>query len=172
LSNAVLRAGLLPHWPLVARVRALAALFGVAAVVAMFLAMRQGFDRRTSLTAAAMTAVSPYAVMLSREARNYSCAMLLVTCALGAVLALVRCIDERRPTIAWWVAWSAASAAGLYIHYFTLFAFIAQARRSCVGRSRPPHSVACVSPSSSPLSHFCRGFQRWWFSRAALNSAG
>jgi uncharacterized membrane protein len=127
LSNAVLRAGLLPHWPLVARVRALAALFGVAAVIAMFLAMRQGFDRRTSLTAAAMAAVSPYAVMLSREARNYSCAMLLVTCALGAVLALVRCIDERRPAVAWWVAWSAASAVGLYIHYFTLFAFIAQA---------------------------------------------
>jgi len=126
LSNALLRAGLLPRWPLVPRVRALAALFGVAAVAAMFVAMRQGFDRRTSLTAAALVAVSPYAVMLSREARNYSCAMLLVTCALGAVLALVRCIEERRTAFAWWLVWAAASAVGLYIHYFTLFAFIAE----------------------------------------------
>jgi 4-amino-4-deoxy-L-arabinose transferase-like glycosyltransferase len=151
LSNALLSAGLMSHWPLVPRVRALAALFGIAAVVAMFLAMRQGFDRRTSLTAAALVAVSPYAVMLSREARNYSCAMLLVTCALGAVLAIVSGIDGRRSAWAWWVVWVAASAAGLYVHYFTLFAFVAQtivlasvARRSGSAAVLPTLCVAVV----------------------------
>ncbi len=97
LANAALRAGFYPHWLLVPRVRALAALFGILAVVATYIAARQAFDRRTALTAASLVAVSPYAVMLSREARNYSAATLAIACSLGAFLALARRIENRKP---------------------------------------------------------------------------
>ena len=152
LSNLALRVGLVPRWPLVARVRALAALFGVAAVIALFGVVRIAFDERTSLTAAALVAASPFAVMLSREARNYSCALLLVTCSVGAMLALARRIEENQPTALWWFAWVVGCTAGLYIHYFTLFATVAEAfllgavaRRAGSYRARKGVAVASVA---------------------------
>jgi Dolichyl-phosphate-mannose-protein mannosyltransferase len=154
LANLVLRAGFFGDWLLVPRIRALAALFGVAAVVAMYFAARQAFDVRTALTAAGMIAVSPYAVMLSREARNYSAATLAICCSAGCFLALARRLDDRRPASAWWVAWSATCAIGLYVHYFTLFAFVAEAialavvgwraRSAAMWRSLPIASAAVI----------------------------
>jgi uncharacterized membrane protein len=126
MSNAALRAGIWPHASLVGRVRALAAAIGLLAVAAMYLAARQAFDRATALLASALAAVSPYPLMLSREARNYSLAMLLVTLSLAAALALARRMDRRTPARGWWLAWIAFSAAGLYVHNFVLFAWVAQ----------------------------------------------
>jgi uncharacterized membrane protein len=155
LANVALRAGLFGDWLLVPRIRALAALFGVAAVVAMYFATLQAFDVRTALTAAGLIAVSPYAVMLSREARNYSAATLAICCSVGCFLALARRLEDRRPTIAWWVTWSAVSAGGLYVHYFTLFAFVAEAialafvgwrtRSAAVWRSLPIATGAVIT---------------------------
>lgn len=153
LSNLALRAGLRSQSPLIPRVRALAVLFGIAAVVAMYFAARQAFDPMTALTAAALVAVSPYAVMLSREARNYSLAMLLVTLALGATLAIAKRIADRRPARGWWIAWAALCAMGLYVHYFVLFACLAQAAALAYValRARSTAAVAALATAATAV---------------------
>jgi uncharacterized membrane protein len=127
LANLALRVGLHPSSPLIPRVRALAALFGVLAIAAMYGAARQAFGPATAIVASLLVAVSPYAVMLSREARNYTAVLMLMTVSLAATLAIARRAEERRGAAGWWALWIIASAAGLYVHYFALFAFVAHA---------------------------------------------
>jgi uncharacterized membrane protein len=126
LSNGMLRSGIRRSAPLVARVRVLGVAFGILSIAAIYVAARQAFDRRTATAAAWLIAVSPLTVMLSREARNYSLVILLVTLGTGATLAIAQRIDERRGTMAWWAVWTLCSAASLYVHYFALFAWVGQ----------------------------------------------
>jgi uncharacterized membrane protein len=66
--------------------RALPALFGVAAIAAVYGLNRVAYSPRAGLLAAALMAVSPFAVYLSQEARHYTLPMLLITLALSALV--------------------------------------------------------------------------------------
>jgi uncharacterized membrane protein len=127
IANATLRSTWARWADLTTAVRSVAVLFGVAAVAALFLAGREAFDDATGLAAAALAAASPFAVMLSREARNYSLPLLTVTLSLWALFAILRRSDDGRSTAWWWTLWAASCAAGLYAHYFVAFCCVAEA---------------------------------------------
>ena len=108
-------------------VRSLPALFGVTAVAAIYLLGRVAFSPTTGLIAAALMAVSPFAVYLSQEARHYTLPLLLITLALTGLIQIQQDFFHRqkvRPTI--WIGWVIVNTIGLYIHYFFILALSAQ----------------------------------------------
>ena len=62
--------------------RSLPALIGVIEIAAIYCLNRLVFSKSAALMAAALMAVSPFAVYLSQEARHYTLPMLLTTLAL------------------------------------------------------------------------------------------
>jgi uncharacterized membrane protein len=109
------------------QVRSLSALFGVAEIAAMYGLNRVAFSHRAGIWAAALMAVSPFAVYLSQEARHYTLPMLVITLSMIPVVQITRRIDSKQPLSPWlWLAWVALSSLGFYIHYFCLLAFVAQ----------------------------------------------
>src|SRR5919197_3247004 len=111
---------------LASTLRLVAALFGVLAIVAKYAAAREAYDDNAGLVAAALTAVSPYTVMLGQEARNYTLPLLLTTCSLWAALAIVRRLHDGGPRAGWWALWVVTAVLGLYSHYYAAFACAAQ----------------------------------------------
>jgi MFS family permease len=75
----------------------------------------------TGLLAAALMALSPFAIFYSDEARAYATMMLLVTIS---TLALLRALDG--PRRAWWAVFAVSSCAALWSHYTAVFAIAAQ----------------------------------------------
>ncbi|MGC9505700.1 glycosyltransferase family 39 protein [Baaleninema sp.] len=109
------------------QLRSLPAAFGVLAIAAMFWLDRLAFSFRTGLVAAALMAVSPFAVYLSQEARHYTLPLFLVTVALGGLVEFARHFVEGKPLprgTRW--GWVAANTLGLYVHYFFVVAYAAQ----------------------------------------------
>lgn len=107
--------------------RALPALWGVAAIAAIYWLNRLAFSPRAGLLAAALMAVSPFAVYLSQEARHYTLPMLLITLALATLVQIQqRILAQKLPQSALWLAWAGLNLLGLYTHYFCLLALIAQ----------------------------------------------
>ena len=101
-----------------AAVRGLSVLLGVATVGMTYLLGRQLFDRRTGLAAAAITALSPFAVYYSQEARMYA---LLGFAAVAATTCFVRAW-----TVGGWLNWMLFAVGGattLYAHNLG-FAFL------------------------------------------------
>lgn len=120
------------HWinlpfSLAWKMRALSVLFGILALAAVYLLARLAFSKVVGIWAAFFMAVSPFGVYLSQEARHYSLSILVCALALSALIQIqkdfYRCTIQR-PLI--WISWIAANTLGLYIHYFFIFAFIAQ----------------------------------------------
>ncbi|MEJ1938088.1 glycosyltransferase family 39 protein, partial [Nostoc sp. NIES-2111] len=56
----------------IVKLRSLPALFGVSAIAAIYGVNRIGFTPKSGIIAAALMAVSPFAVYLSQEARHYT----------------------------------------------------------------------------------------------------
>ena len=73
------------------------------------------------MVAAALTALAPFMIFYSAEARAYSPAIALVLLSSLALLTAVR-----DPRARWWVAYGAASCAAVYTHYTSLFPLAAQ----------------------------------------------
>jgi uncharacterized membrane protein len=108
-------------------IRCLPALFGVAAIAAIYWLNRVAFSAKAGLLSAALMAVSPFAVYLSQEARHYTLPMLLITLALAALVQIQQDLlvqKPLRPLI--WIGWSLLNILGLYTHYFCILALIAQ----------------------------------------------
>jgi uncharacterized membrane protein len=107
--------------------RLLPALFGVAAIAAIYWLNRVAFSAKAGLLAAALMAVSPFAVYLSQEARHYTLPMLLITLALAALVQMQQDLLTQKP-LRWivWIGWSLLNVLGLYTHYFCILALIAQ----------------------------------------------
>ncbi|QSJ18297.1 glycosyltransferase family 39 protein [Nostoc sp. UHCC 0702] len=111
----------------VTKLRSLPALFGVAAIAAIYGVNRIAFSRGSGIIAAFFMAVSPFAVYLSQEARHYTMPMLLITLALLGLMQIQRDIFERSRLRFWvWVLWAITNSIGLYVHYFFTLAFIAE----------------------------------------------
>ncbi len=110
------------------QVRSLPALFGVAEIAAMYGLNRAAFSHRAGLWAAALMAVSPFAVYLSQEARHYTLPMLIITLSMIPVVQIARQLTSNPPkTLLLWLAWAALSSLGFYVHYFCVLALVAQA---------------------------------------------
>lgn len=107
--------------PSASSIRMVSVLFGVAAVVGLYLLGRELYGHRAGLVSALVMAVAGYQVRFSQEARMYT--MLLV----GAVFSyyfLVRLLDET--DIRWEAGYVAATLFMLYTHYLGGFVVIAQ----------------------------------------------
>ncbi len=94
-------------------IRLLSTLLGVAGIAAMYSLGKALFDDAVGLAAAAITAIAPYKIYYSQEARMYTLVFLLSSVL---VLVYVRTVhtDSRR----WWVAYTAAASLALSVHYF------------------------------------------------------
>ncbi|MBW4674097.1 MAG: phospholipid carrier-dependent glycosyltransferase [Desmonostoc geniculatum HA4340-LM1] len=100
--------------------RSLPAFIGAISIPAVYVLGRVAF--RSSLVgnlAAAMMAVSPYAVFLSQEARHYSLAALWVIGSLTCLVQVTRHL-QNRTLLSMWVAltWVEINALGFATHYF------------------------------------------------------
>lgn len=102
-----------------AAARALSVLMGTATVGMVYLLAARLYDRRTGLVAAAVTAVAPFAIYYSQEARMYA---LLALVATATAYFLVRAWTGGR----WyhWAAFGLCGAMTLYTHNLG-FSFLA-----------------------------------------------
>ena len=101
--------------------RAPSFLAGVAAIPLVYLVGARTVGRTAALVAAAITALSPFMIYYSTEARGYE---LMVALALLSTLAMLVAIDDRRAR--WWALYAASSCAAVYTHYTAVFVLAAQ----------------------------------------------
>ena len=114
--------------PLAWALRSLPALIGVIEIAAIYYLNRLFFSKSAGLMAAALMAVSPFAVYLSQEARHYTLPMLLTTLALLGLIKIQHSlyIDRQRPKLLLLLFWGIVNSIGCYVHYFFILVFIAQ----------------------------------------------
>lgn len=109
------------------QVRALPAIFGVATVGAIYLLGRVAFSPNTGLLAAALSAVSPFAVYLSQEARHYTLPLLLITLSLSSLIKIQQEFKiQKKVAIKTWIFWVICHTIGLYTHYFFMLGLAAE----------------------------------------------
>ncbi|HTJ28060.1 MAG TPA: glycosyltransferase family 39 protein [Candidatus Limnocylindria bacterium] len=119
-----------------ASLRALAAIFGILAIPAVFAFARElTSSTRVGVIAAALVAISPLDVAYSREARGYSVMLFLL--ALSSLL-LLRALRTGSPRL--WIAYAVALFLGLYD--FALFGGVAVGHALWVLRAREKHPEA------------------------------
>ncbi len=109
--------------------RSLPALFGVLSIPAIYWLARLAFrSRLVAQLAAAMMAVSPYAVFLAQEARHYTLGILWVIASLGCLIAAAGHL-WRRTTLPIWLVflWVAINSLGIATHYFFSLTLCAEA---------------------------------------------
>ena len=94
---------------------------GVATIPLVYTLGTRTVGRPAALVASALTALSPFMVYYSAEARAYGLMMALVVLS---TLALLRAIETRRAT--WWALYAACSVAAVYSHYTSVFVLAAQ----------------------------------------------
>ena len=96
--------------------RSLSALLGTATVLVAYLAGARLLSRRAGLVVAALTAVSPFMVWYSQEARSYALFTFLATLSIY----LYACLrGDTRPALV--VAWAAVCEAAIWTHYFAVY---------------------------------------------------
>lgn len=101
--------------------RAPSLLAGAAAIPLVFALGLRTVGRRAALVATTLTAISPFMVYYSAEARGYELMLVLV---LISTLALLAALDRGRRR--WWVLYGACSCAAVYTHYTSVFALAGQ----------------------------------------------
>jgi uncharacterized membrane protein len=109
--------------------RSLAALFGVLAILAVYWLAKLAFESSTcAQIAAAMMAVSPYAIFLSQEARQYSLAVMFTSASLCCLTIAVKCLLCDRPIpVKLIFLWVGINSLGLTVHYFFSLTLAAEA---------------------------------------------
>jgi 4-amino-4-deoxy-L-arabinose transferase-like glycosyltransferase len=101
--------------------RAPSLLAGTAAIPLTYLLGLRTVGRPAALLASALTALSPFMIFYSTEARGYELAIVLV---MLSTLAMLAAVDSGRAR--WWIAYGACSCAAVYTHYTVVFALAAQ----------------------------------------------
>jgi hypothetical protein len=102
-------------------VRLPALLAGTLTIPAVYWLGVRTAGRAAGLVAAALTALAPFMVYYSAEARGYGLMMALVAVS---TLAMLLAVDGRRRSA--WVLYAVASAAAVYTHYTSVFVLAAQ----------------------------------------------
>ncbi|RUS95716.1 glycosyltransferase family 39 protein [Trichormus variabilis] len=111
----------------VAKLRSLPALFGVAAIIAIYGVNCIAFSPTSGVMAALLMALSPFAVYLSQEARHYTLPMLLIILSLFLLIQIQRDLFEKQHLRFWvWLLWAIVNSIALYVHYFFAIAFISE----------------------------------------------
>jgi uncharacterized membrane protein len=109
------------------KMRSLPAFLGICTVPVVYYLNRIAFNPQAGIIAAALMAVSPFAVYLSQEARHYTMPMLLICYAIAFLLKLQHNIlGQGKIQVKIWFTWISINILGLYVHYFFILAFIAQ----------------------------------------------
>ena len=103
--------------------RAPSYLAGVAAIPLVYLIGARTVGRCAAVVASAITALGPFMIYYSTEARGYE---LMVVLVMLSTLAMLVAIDDRRAR--WWVLYAASSCAAMYTHYTAVFFLGAQLR--------------------------------------------
>jgi hypothetical protein len=98
-----------------------ALLAGTATVPLVYLLGLRTVGRRAALLAAALTALSPFMIYYSAEARAYGLLMFLLT---ASTLSMLLALDTGRRRF--WVLYGLCSAAAFYTHYTSLFVLAIQ----------------------------------------------
>src|SRR5207302_10785636 len=93
-----------------------ALLAGTATIPLVYLLGLRTVGRRAALLATAITALSPFMIYYSTEARAYGLLMLLT---LASTLAMLLALDTRRAR--WWVLYAVAAVSALWTHYTCAF---------------------------------------------------
>jgi hypothetical protein len=101
--------------------RAPALLAGTATIPLVYLLGRRSVGRRAGLVAATVTALSPFMIYYSAEARAYGLMMFLLT---ASTLSMLLAIDTRRRR--YWVLYAVCAAAAFYTHYTSAFVLAVQ----------------------------------------------
>ncbi len=110
------RAGLSPEL-----LRAPALIGGTASIPLAYLVGVRTVGRFAAVLAAALTALAPFMIYYSAEARGYGLAVALV---MLSTLSMLCALDGGRAR--WWLVYGAASCAAVYTHYTTVFVLAAQ----------------------------------------------
>jgi mannosyltransferase len=136
-----------------ARVRFLSVIFGVAAVVPVWLVARRLAGSIGAAIAAGTFALIPFVIAYNQEARGYSLAVLI--CATLTWLVLV---GVERRTVLPWLAYGLLAALGLYVHFFVALVIATHGIWVLATRSIPPWRavVAGLAPillAAAPLPY-------------------
>lgn len=94
---------------------------GIATIPVVYVLGLRTVGRRAALLATAVTALSPFMIYYSAEARAYGLLMLLVCCS---TLSMLLALDTGRRR--YWVLYAVFSAAAFYTHYTCLFVLAVQ----------------------------------------------
>ncbi len=89
---------------------------GTATIPLVYALGRRAVGARAALLASALTALSPFMIYYSAEARAYGLLMFLLT---ASTLSMLLALDTGRRR--WWVVYALCSAAAFYTHYTCLF---------------------------------------------------
>lgn len=109
------------------KLRSLSAFFGVAAIAVIYFLNCRIFSKNAGLMAAALMAVSPFAVYLSQEARHYTIPIFLVSLTLCASWEMLQDLQSSQSKRWWiWMGWGLLNGIGLYVHYFFILVVVAQ----------------------------------------------
>ncbi len=134
--NMVLYYALLREWMHFGQtefaIRSLSALFGIAAIPALFTLGRRLFDAPTGLIAAALLATHSFHVRYSQEARAYSLQVLLL---ILATYFFCRILEDPRRRI-FWLAYIVLGAAAVYCHVFAVLVLASHWLAAGIGRVR------------------------------------
>lgn len=95
---------------------------GAATIPLVYLVGLRTVPVRAAVVAAALTALSPFMIFYSTEARGYA---LMTALVLLSTLAMLRAVDGGRAR--WWLLYGASSCAAAYSHYTCVFVLAAQA---------------------------------------------
>jgi hypothetical protein len=109
----------LGHTPILMRLPSLVA--GVISLPVIFWLGERTVGRRAGLLAAALTALAPFMVYYSTEARAYALMMLFT---MVSTLALLAAVDSGRRR--WWWLYGICACAALYSHYTCGFVLVVQ----------------------------------------------
>jgi uncharacterized membrane protein len=130
--------------------RSLAAILGAVSIPAMYAFSWIAFrSRLVAHLAAAMMAVSPYAIFLAQEARHYTLAIVWVIASLACFVIATRCIQNQTQipiTIA--LGWLIINALGIATHYFFVLTLCTEGLVLIVlaGRQIPINPKVFLSP--------------------------
>lgn len=117
---------------------------GTALVPVVYLLGSRTVGRPAALLAAALTAIAPFAIFYSAEARPY--ATLAVLAALST-WSMLRALESPRRW--WWVVYAVAAAGAIYTHYTGVFVLGAQALWAGWGYPRERRSLAVAQERAS-----------------------
>ena len=120
--------------------RSLSALLGTATVLVAYLAGARLLSRRAGLVVAALTAVSPFMVWYSQEARNYALFTFLATLSIY----LYACLrGNTSPALV--VAWAAVCEAAIWTHHFAVYLVATEALLLLLFVPRARRAIAAAS---------------------------